>query len=78
MDPSTKKLLFTEILDILKNEDVKLHIKELFKPIIDLLLVDIYPYILLSMIFVIISFFIILGNFILLLRSRFLFVGENK
>lgn len=78
MDASTKKLLFTEILDILKNEDVKLHIKELFRPIINLLLVDIYPYILLSMIFVIISFFIILGNFILLLRSRFFFVGENK
>ena len=77
MDTSTKNMIFTEIIDILKNEDIKLHIKKMFKPIIDLLLQDIYPYIMLSMVFVIISFFIILGNFILLLRSRFLYF-ENK
>ena len=73
MDSSTKNVIFNEILDILKNEDVKSQIKKMFRPIIDMLLVDIYPYIMLSMFFVIISFFIILGNFILLLRSRFLY-----
>lgn len=73
MDSSTKNIIFNEILDILKNEDVKSQIKKMFRPIIDMLLVDIYPYIMLSMFFVIISFFIILGNFILLLRSRFLY-----
>jgi len=73
MDTSTKNIIFNEILDILKNEDVKSQIKKMFRPIIDMLLVDIYPYIMLSMFFVIISFFIILGNFILLLRSRFLY-----
>ena len=73
MDSSTKNIIFNEIIDILKNEDVKSQIKKMFRPIIDMLLVDIYPYIMLSMFFVIISFFIILGNFILLLRSRFLY-----
>lgn len=73
MDTSTKNIIYTEIMDILQNEDVKLQIRNLFKPIIEMLLADIYPYIMLSMVFVIISFFIILGNFILLLRSRFLY-----
>ena len=73
MDTSTKNIIYTEIMDILKNEDVKLQIRNLFKPIIEMLLADIYPYIMLSMVFVIISFFIILVNFILLLRSRFLY-----
>ena len=73
MESSTKNIIYTEIMDILKNEDIKLQIRNLFKPIIDMLLADIYPYIMLSMVFVIISFFIILGNFILLLRSRFLY-----
>jgi hypothetical protein len=73
MDTSTKNIIYTEIMDILENEDVKLQIRNLFKPIIEMLLADIYPYIMLSMVFVIISFFIILGNFILLLRSRFLY-----
>ena len=73
MDSSTKNIIFNEIIDILKNEDVKSQIKKMFRPIIDMLLVDIYPYIMLSMFFVLISFFIILGNFILLLRSRFLY-----
>ena len=52
-----KNVILTEIMDILKNEDVKLQIRLLFKPIIDMLLADIYPYIMLSMVFVIISFF---------------------
>lgn len=73
MDSSTKNIIYTEIMDVLKNNDVKFQIRELFKPIIEMLLADIYPYIILSMVFVIISFFIILGNFILLLRSRILY-----
>ena len=49
MDSSTKNLIYNEILDILNNEDVKSHIKKMFRPIIDMLLVDIYPYIMLSL-----------------------------
>ena len=34
MDSSTKNIIYTEIMDILKNEDIKLQIRNLFKPII--------------------------------------------
>ena len=65
-----KESLINECVGILKRKDVKEEIKELFRPIIDLILQEIYPYILLSMLFVIISFLLILGIFILLLRNN--------
>ena len=46
-------------VSILKREDVKNELKGLVSPLIDLILVDIYPYIYLSLIFVIISFYFI-------------------
>ena len=50
-------------VSILKREDVKNELKGLVSPLIDLILVDIYPYIYLSLIFVIISFLLHLGIF---------------
>ena len=55
-------------VSILKREDVKNELKGLLSPLIDLILVDIYPYIYLSLIFVIISFLLHLGIFVLLLK----------
>ncbi len=57
-------------LDIIKREDVKQELKHIFKPIIQLILQEIYPYIYLSVLFLLISFFLILGIFILLLRNN--------
>ena len=65
-----KESLINECVNIIKREDVKEEIKELFRPIIDMILQEIYPYIFLSMLFVIISFLLILGIFILLLRNN--------
>ena len=65
-----KETIVNECLEVLGRKDVKDEIKELFVPIIDLLLKEIYPYIFLSMIFVVISFLLILGIFILLLRNN--------
>ena len=59
-----------ECLNILHREDVKDHFKFLMKPLIELLLKDLYPYIFLSIIFFFISFLLILGIFILLLRNK--------
>ena len=59
-----------QCLLILSREDVKLQLKELFKPIISLIVQEIYPYIYLSLMFVIISFLLILGIFLLLLRNK--------
>lgn len=60
-------------ITVLKREDVKSELKRLFTPIVDLILVDIYPYIYLSLIFVLISFVLHLGIFVMLIRGRPLF-----
>lgn len=65
-----KEAIVNECLAVLSRDDVKDEIKELFVPIIDLLLKEIYPYIFLSMLFVVISFLLILGIFVLLLRNN--------
>ena len=57
-------------VNILKREDVKNELKLLVSPLIDMILIDIYPYIYLSLIFVIISFILHLGIFVLLFRNK--------
>ncbi len=68
MDP-----FFNKCLDILKQEQVQNEIKTFMKPFIDMILNQIYPYIYLSLLFVLVSFFLILGIFILLLRNKSIF-----
>lgn len=65
-----KNKIIDECLQVLERDEVKNHFKNLMKPIIELLLKDLYPYIFLSIIFVFISFLLILGIFILLLRNK--------
>ena len=65
-----KNKLIDECVNVMKREDVKNEIKMIFRPIINMILKDIYPYILISMLFVIISFLLVLGIFILLLRYK--------
>ena len=60
-------------LDILKQDEVQGEIKAFMKPFIDMILHEIYPYIYLSVLFVLVSFFLILGIFILLLRNKSFF-----
>ena len=65
-----KDTLIQQCLDLLKREDIKNELKALMKPMIDLILEELYPYIFLSIVFVFISFLLILGIFILLLRNN--------
>jgi hypothetical protein len=67
---SIKDTVLKQCLAVLKREDVKTELKQLIRPMIDLILQEIYPYIFLSMIFVFISFLLILGIFILLMRYK--------
>ena len=67
-----------QCLMILSRDDVKKEMKELFKPIVSLIVQEIYPYIYLSLIFVIISFLLILGIFYLLLRSNLKHLNLNN
>lgn len=65
-----KETIIQKIITILKREDIRKEIKYLFIPVIDMILYEIYPYIYLCLIFVLISFFLILGIFILLLTKK--------
>uniref|UniRef100_A0A6C0JV18 Uncharacterized protein n=1 Tax=viral metagenome TaxID=1070528 RepID=A0A6C0JV18_9ZZZZ len=57
-------------IDVLKREDVRTELKNVMKPLIDIILINIYPYIYISLIVVVISFILHLGIFILLLRKN--------
>ena len=63
-----------QCLFLLNKKEIKEQIKELFNPFLQIitktLLNEIYPYIYLSLIFVIISFILHLGIFILLFRNN--------
>jgi hypothetical protein len=65
-----KNALIQECIDVLKREDVKKEFKDFITPIIDIILVEINPYLYLCMMFVIISFLLHLGIFVLLLRNK--------
>ena len=67
-----KTTVINECLNTLKREDVKDQLKELMKPLVDMIIAQLYPYIFLSIIFVSISFLLILGTFILLLRYKYI------
>jgi hypothetical protein len=55
---------------ILKQNEVQREIKDLVKPLLDMMLNELYPYIYLSILLVLVSFFLFLGIFILLLRNK--------
>jgi len=65
-----KEKIVQECLEILGRDDVKSEIKNITRPLIDIILREIYPYIYISIIFVFISFLLILGIFIILMRNK--------
>ena len=65
-----KEMLIKECINVLHKDEVKQEFKELMKPLLSMLIQEIYPYIFLSIIFVFISFLLLLGIFILLLRNK--------
>jgi hypothetical protein len=70
--------IFDKYIKIVKNDkESQLEINKLFKPLIDLILIEIYPYVYISMIFIIICFLLILGIFILLIRSNYTIKTNN-
>ena len=61
---------YEKCIEFIKKDEVKNEIKLLMKPLVDIVIQEFYPYIYLSLLFVIISFFLILGIFILLWRNK--------
>jgi len=68
-----KESIINECISIMKRDDVKREFKTLLTPLIDLILIQIYPYLYLSLMFVLISFLLHLGIFILLMRNKTFF-----
>ena len=67
---------YKECLNILKDKEINDSILEIIRPLIAMILNDIYPYIYISILFVVVTFLLNLGIFILLMRNRgFLFKG---
>ena len=60
-----------ELKDMLKRDDIQTEIKCLFKPVIELFLRELTPFIYISLIFVTISFLLTLAIFIMVLRNKF-------
>ena len=68
-----KESIINECISIMKRDDIKSELKTLLTPLLELIIIEIYPYIYLSLIFVIISFLLHLGIFVLLLRNKSFF-----
>lgn len=68
-----KETIIQECLNVLKRDDFKKELTNLATPLIDLILINIYPYLYLSLMFVLISFLLHLGIFVLLLRNKYIF-----
>jgi hypothetical protein len=64
------KNFYKECLDLLKDKEINDSIIEIVKPLINLIFRDIYPYIFISILFVVVSFLLNLGMFILLMRNK--------
>lgn len=73
-----KDIFIEKCLEILRKPEVKREIKLFLKPIVDLVLQEVYPYIYLSLIFVIISFLLTLGIFVLMLRNSSTHILNTK
>ena len=54
---------------VLRRPDVREELRELVRPLLDYIIVFVAPYIYISLVLVVISFLLILGIFILLLRE---------
>ena len=61
---------YKECLNILKDQEINDSIVEIVKPLINMIFRDIYPYIYISILFVMVSFLLNLGMFILLMRNK--------
>ncbi len=72
-----KQKIIDECVHVLKKPEIKQEIVNLFSPVVSLILKEVYPYIYLALILVVISFLLVLGIFIILLRLKFL-INDKK
>lgn len=73
-----KDPFIAKLINIFQRQDIKNELLNMTKPVLDSFLQELYPYIYLSLIFVSISFLLILGIFFLLLRNYNFINNTNK
>ena len=61
---------FDDFFELFKKDEFKSEIRKFCIPLIELIIQELYPYIYISILLVVISFFLILGIFILLLKNK--------
>ena len=66
-----REKIIEQCLQAMKRDDVKKELKQMFHPVIDMIMQEIYPYIYLSVVFVMISFLLTLAIFVLLMRTSY-------
>ena len=69
-DGFMKDYVVRECINILRREDVKDEVKLFIKPLLSMLMEQIYPYVYLCLFLVIISFLLVLGTFVLLIKNK--------
>lgn len=65
-----KEFIIKECIQILNRKDIKQEIKDFIKPMINLMLEELYPYLFICVIFSVSSFLLVLAIFIILLRPK--------
>jgi len=68
-----KKSFFHECVALLETEDVKKELHLLLRPIVDIMVQEIQPYIYLTIIFISLCFLLILGIFVLLVHNKYVY-----
>ena len=61
---------FSKCANELQKKEVRAELRNIIKPLVDIILKDLYPYLYLSISFIFISFILILGIFFQLMRLR--------
>ena len=67
------KTFYHECLSLMETEEFKNDIKIFLRPIIDIIIQEIQPYIYLTIIFISLCFLLILGIFVLLIHNKYLY-----
>lgn len=66
---SIKEVIVNECISLIKREDIKDELKDIFKPIVSLIINEIYPYVIFSISLIAILFFMIVIIFIIQMQS---------
>lgn len=65
-----KDYVVRECVNILRREDIKEEVKSFMRPLLAMFLEQLYPYIYLCLFLVALSFLLVLGTFVLLIKNK--------